>query len=80
MYNYKHIWNPVWSVVSETCEHEVKILRIFTQLVYGNMALQLAMYYVSFHVSARYFLILRHSGDFEPTLMAHMHNSNDSQP
>ena len=31
-------------------------------------------------ISARYFLILRHSGVFEPTLMAHRHNSNDSRP
>ena len=48
--------------------------------VYGNMPLQLAMYYVSSNTSARYFLILRHSGVFEPTLSAHMHNSNDSRP
>ena len=41
------------------------------------MALQLAMYYVSSHVSAHYFLTLRHSGVIEPTLTAH--DSTDSQ-
>ena len=78
----KDIWNPVRSVVGETlnCEREVSILSIFTWSIYGNMALQLAMYYVSSHASARYFIILRHSGNFEPTLTAHRHNSNDSRP
>ena len=45
-------------------------MRLVYGSVYGNMALQLSMYYVSSHVSAHY-LILRHSGVFEPTLMAH---------
>ena len=46
--------------------------------VYGNMALQLVMYYMSCHASACYFLILRHGDVFEPTLMAHWHDRNDS--
>ena len=37
------------------------------QSAYGNMALQLAMYYVSSYASAHYFLI-RHGGVIEPTL------------
>ena len=68
------------SVKPWTANVKLKILRIFTQSIYGNMALQLAMYYVSSHASVRYFLILRHSGVFEPTLMAHRHDSNDSRP
>ena len=36
------------------------------RLVYGNMALQLTMYYVSSHVPASYSVILRHSAVFEP--------------
>ena len=61
-----------------TAKVKLKMLRIFMRSVYGNMALQLAMYYVSSHASARYFLILRHGGVFEPTLMAHRHDSNDA--
>ena len=68
------------SVKPWTVNVKLKILRIFMRSVYGNMVLQLAMYYVSSHASACYFLILRYSGVFEPTFMARRHGSNDSQP
>ena len=43
------------SVKPWTANVKLKILRIFTWSVYGSMALQLAMYYVSSHASACYF-------------------------
>ena len=66
------------SVKSWTGNIKLKILNIFTWSVYENMALQLAMYYMSSHASACYFLILRHGGVFEPTLTTHWHDRNDS--
>ena len=60
MYNYKDIWNSVQSVVGETlnCEHEVKNPQDLNMVGLRNIALQLAMYYVSSHASACYFLII----------------------
>ena len=78
MYNYKDIWNPVWSVVGETlnCKCKVKNPQGLYAISLRNMALQLAVYYVSSHASVPYFLI-RQGGVIEPTLLAH--NSTDSQ-
>ena len=69
MYNYKDNWNSVQSVVGE-CEHEVKNPQDLNAVGLRNMALQLAMYYVSSHASACYFLT-RYGGVIKPTLMAH---------
>ena len=44
------------------------------------MALQLAVYYVSSHAFARYFLILRHDGVIEPTLTAHANTDSQDLP
>ena len=78
--DYVSVWNPVQSVVDETlnCECEVKNPQDLYAVGLWKMALQLAMYYVSSHASARYFLIMRHSGVFKPTLMVHSNNSNYS--
>ena len=72
MYNYKDIWNPVRLVVGETlnCKHEVKNPQDFYAV--GLWKYGTTVDYVLPVISCicTLFLILRHSGIFEPTLMA----------
>ena len=63
-----HIWRYLESCLvcsrvgkALNCEREVKNPQNLYAVGLGNMALQWAMYYVSSHESARYFLI-RHGG------------------